>query len=73
MFTSLMSLVLLTLYNFVEDPAYYSPLRLVVSCTGGTGKSYVIKCLQRLVRQVFGMDDAIQVITPTGNSAYLVE
>ena len=31
------------------------------------------KCLQRLVRQVFEANDAIQVITPTGNTAYLVQ
>lgn len=61
---SIVSLVLYTLYNYVEDPDNYSPLRLVVSGTGGTGKSYVIKCLQRLVRQMFGANEAIQVITP---------
>ena len=70
---TIVSLVLLTLYNFVENPQDYHPLRLVVSGTAGTGKTYVIKCLQRLVRQVFGANDAIQVITPTGNSAYLVQ
>ena len=70
---AIVSLVLYTLYNFVENQQDYHPLRLVVSGTAGTGKSYVIKCLQRLVRQVFGAINAIQVITPTGNSAYLVQ
>ena len=56
-----MSLVLHTLYNFVENNEYYYPLRPVVSGTAGTGKSYVIKCLQMLVRQVFEVNDAIQV------------
>ena len=69
---AIVSLVLLALYNFVENTEYYHPLRLVVSGTAGTGKSYVIKCLQRLVRQVFEANDAIQVITPTGNAAHLV-
>ena len=68
---AIVGLVLHTLYNFVENTGYYLPLRLV-SGTAGTGKSYVIKCLQRLVRQVFEANDAIQVITPTGNTAYLV-
>ena len=68
-----MGLVLYTLYNFAENTEYYLPLRLAVSGTAGTGKSYVIKCLQRLVRQVFEANDAIQVITPTGNAAYLVQ
>ena len=70
---AIVGLVLHTLYNFVENTGYYLPLRLVVSGTAGTGKSYVIKCLQRLVRQVFEANDAIQVITPTGNAAYLVQ
>ena len=46
---AIVGLVLHTLYNFVENTGYYLPLRLVVSGTAGTGKSYVIKCLQRLV------------------------
>ena len=70
---AIVSPVLHTLYNFVENQQGYCPLRLVVSGTAGTGKSYVIKCLQRLVRQVFRTNDAIEVITPTGSAAYLVQ
>ena len=70
---SIVSLVLHTLYKYMENPNNYTPLRLVVSGTGGTGKSYVIKCLQRLIRQLFGKNEAIQVVTPTGNSAFLVD
>ena len=66
----LSSLVLHTLQNFIEDLQDNHPFRLVVSGTAGTGKSYVIKCLQRLVRQLFRANDAIQVITPTENAAY---
>ena len=43
---AIVSLVLYTLYNFAEKRPDYRPLRLVVSGTAGTGKSYVIKCLQ---------------------------
>ena len=70
---AIVGLVLHTLFNFVENTEYYHPLRLVVSGTAGTGKAYVIKFLQRLVRQVFEANDAIQVITPTGNAACLVQ
>ena len=70
---AIVSLVLHTLYNFLENLEDYHPLRLVVSGNAGTGKSYVIECLQRLVRQVVGVNDAIQVITPTGKAAYLVK
>ncbi|EDO33521.1 predicted protein [Nematostella vectensis] len=41
------------LVNQIEENDY-TPLRLVVSGTGGTGKSYMIKCIQRLVQQLFG-------------------
>ena len=68
-----MSLVLRTRYNVLENREDYHPLLLVVSGTAGTGNSYVIKCLQRLVRQVVGVNDAVQVITPTGKAAYLVQ
>ena len=70
---AIVSLVLHTLYNFLENLEDYHPLRLVVCGNAGTGKSYVIECLQRLVRQVVGVNDAIQVITPTGKAAYLVK
>ena len=70
---ALVILLLQTLYKFVENELDYRPLRLVVSGTAGTRKSYVIKCLQGLVRLVFGKNDAVQIITPTGNSAYLVQ
>ena len=70
---AIVSLVLNTLYNFVENTEYYHPLRIVVSETAGTGKSFVLKCLQRLVQQVFEASDPIQVITLMGNAAYLVQ
>ena len=66
-------LVLQTLYRYVENELDYHPLELVVSGTAGTGKLYVIKCLQKLVRQLFGKNDVVQVITPPGNSGYLVQ
>ena len=68
-----MGLTLHTLFNFVENTEYYHPLLLIVSGTAGTGKSYIIKCPQMLVRQVFGANDAIQVITTAGNAAYLIQ
>ena len=70
---AIVRLVLHTLYNFVENQGHYHPLQLVVSGTAETGKLYAIKCLQRLVQQVFGANGAIQVITPTGNAACLVQ
>ena len=70
---ALVVLVLHILCKFVENELDYRPLRLVFSGTAGTGMSCVIKFLQRSVQQLSGNNDAIQVITPTGNSAYLVQ
>ena len=47
---ALVILVLHTLYTFFENELNYHPLQLLVSGTAGTGKSYVTKCLQKLVR-----------------------
>ena len=44
-----------TLYNFIEDPASYTPLRMVISGTAGTGKSYLIKCLVYAIKRLFNI------------------
>ena len=43
-----------------------TPLRMIVSGTAGTGKSYLIKCLQQL------LGDRLRVAAPTGGAAYNV-
>ncbi len=43
-----------------------TPLRMIVSGTAGTGKSYLIKCLQNL------LGDLLMVTAPTGVAAYNV-
>ena len=43
-----------------------TPLRMIVSGTAGTGKSYLIKCLQQL------LGDRLRVSVPTGVAAYNV-
>ena len=60
-----LKLVLHTLHNFVENQQDYNPLCLVVPGTAARRKSYVMRCLQRLERQVFGANDSIQVIQGT--------
>jgi ABC-type polar amino acid transport system ATPase subunit len=34
-----------TIQTFIENPTNYEPLRMIVSGTAGSGKSYLIKCL----------------------------
>ena len=43
-----------------------TPLRMIVSGTAGTGKSYLIQCLENL------LGDRLRVIAPTGGAAYNV-
>lgn len=44
-----------------------TPLRLIVSGTAGTGKSYLIQCLKRL------LNDSLCVTAPTGVAAFNIE
>ena len=49
--------------NSMDPP----PLRLIISGTAGTGKSYLIHCLRLL------LGDKVQVATPTGVAAFNIE
>lgn len=60
----------LATYNLVKhhsetnDP---TPLRIIVSGTAGTGKSYLIQCLRLLLH------NKVHVVAPTGVAAYNVD
>ena len=59
-------------YTIVRDhleahSSFSQPLRMVVSGTAGTGKSYLIQCLKLLVR------DHLLVAAPTGVTAFNVD
>ena len=45
----------------------FNPLRMIVSCTAGTGKSYLIHCLRLLLQ------DKVCVVAPTGVAAFNVD
>ena len=66
------NLVMNTLINYIEDPDNFSPLRLIVAGTAGSGKSFLIKCLVHSIRSLFNRNRAVQVLCPTGGSANLV-
>lgn len=47
----------------------FEPLRLTVMGAGGTGKSVVINTILTIMRNIFGRNDVIQCIAPTGTAA----
>ena len=52
--------------HFQQAGEGQKPLRMIVSGTAGTGKSYLIQCLQQL------LGDKIRVAAPTGGAAFNV-
>jgi hypothetical protein len=65
-------IALKTIQTFIENPTNYEPLRMIVSGTAGSGKSYRIKCLVKAVRTICSSNRAVQVLCPTGNSAHII-
>ena len=63
-----------TLKHFMEDDdlSTFKPLRIIINGQGGSGKSVVINTLVTLIRNMFGFNDAVRVIAPTGVAAYNV-
>ena len=60
----------LSTYNLVKqhvDSNDATPLRVIVSGTAGTGKSYLIHCLRLLLK------DKVCVVAPTGVAAFNVD
>lgn len=60
----------LQMYNLVQqhlDADASPPLRIVVSGTAGTGKSYLIHCLRLLLK------DKVRVAAPTGVAAFHID
>lgn len=63
-----------TIHEFMtlEDLRHFKPLRITVNGQGGSGKSVVINTLVTLLRQMFGFNDVVKVIAPTGVAAFNV-
>ena len=60
-----------TLIRYQSNDSF-EPLRLVVSGTAGSGKSFLIKCVVHAIHKLFRKENAVQVLCPTGNSANLI-
>jgi septin family protein len=68
------TVVLDTIHNFLHcnDLRQFKPLRIIVNGQGGSGKSVVINTLVTIIRKMFGFNDVVRVIAPTGVAAYKV-
>ena len=68
------NIVMQTFFNFIEsDNSEQVPLlRMAISGTAGSGKSYLIQCIVKAVRTLYQTNDCVQVVCPTGNSANLI-
>ena len=66
------SLVMETLINYQENPVEVEKLRMIISGTAGSGKSYLIQSLVRAIKLLFNSNKAVQVLCPTGSSANLI-
>lgn len=55
-----------------KDLSKFKPLRMIVNGSGGSGKSVVINTLVTVLRQMFGSNDVVKVVAPTGTAAFNV-
>jgi hypothetical protein len=70
----IVTIVFDTLHEFLtmDNLGDFKPLRLIINGQGGSGKSVVINTIVTLMRNMFGMNDVVKVVAPTGVAAYNV-
>lgn len=66
------NIVMKTLFNYTNKLDDYKPLRMIVTGTAGSGKSFLINCLVKAIRLFFQSNKSVQVLCPTGSSANLI-
>lgn len=68
------TVVLHTLHEFmtIENLEDFKPLRITINGQGGSGKSVVINTIVTILRKMFGYNDVVRVVAPTGVAAYNV-
>ena len=68
------TVILKTLHDFVtlDDLSQFKPLRIIINGQGGSGKSVVINTIVTVIRKMFGFNDVVRVVAPTGVAAYNV-
>ena len=55
-----------------DDLGNFKPLRMTINGAGGSGKSVVINTIVSLMRRMFGINDVVRVVAPTGTAAFNV-
>ena len=55
-----------------EDLSTFQPLRITINGPGGSGKSVVINTIVSILRTMFGTNDVVRVVAPTGTAAFNV-
>ena len=66
------SIILDSLAKYIDNDPDFQPLRMVIAGTAGTGKSFLIKCLVKAVRNLFQTNNSVKILCPTGSSANLI-
>jgi hypothetical protein len=65
-------IVLKWIHNYIENPDELEPLRMIVSSTAGSGKSFLIKCIVKAIITILSSNEVVQVLCPTGSSANII-
>lgn len=70
----IMARVMMKLQEWLEcdDLRQFEPLRITVNGKGGCGKSVLVNTIVATLRTMFGTDDVVGVLAPTGVAAYNV-
>ena len=55
-----------------KDYNKFQPLRLTVNGSGGSGKSVIINTIVSAMRSMFGVNDVVKIVAPTGTAAFNV-
>ncbi|XP_053391813.1 uncharacterized protein LOC128554571, partial [Mercenaria mercenaria] len=67
------NIILTKLLEFSNGTTNFQPLRMIVTGTAGSGKSFLIKCIVKATRLIFNDNSCVQVVCPTGNSAHIID
>jgi pantothenate kinase-related protein Tda10 len=54
--------------SLTRKPDEFEPLRMIVSGTAGSGKSFLIKCIVKAIRTILSSNKAVQVIVTMSNT-----
>ena len=67
--------VMAKIHKFMEceDLSEFIPQRMTINGAGGSGKSVVINTIVSMLRKMFGTNEIVKVVAPTGTAAFNVK